>query len=157
MITIALRNKHQFRIPKLKVLQKCCDLVAEYQSLERIIISIEIASVSEIQQLNRIYRKEDKPTNILSFPFSQPIGIPDKTLLDYFLGDIVICPEILKNEAIIQYKDIQDHWCHLLIHGILHLLGYNHNCNNTATKMEQTEVVLLKRMSIKNPYLDSKQ
>lgn len=157
MITIALRNKHQFRIPRLKVLQKCCDVVVKYQNLERIIISIEIASVSEIQQLNHIYRKEDKPTNILSFPFSQPIATPDKTSLNYFLGDIVICPKILKNEAIIQHKDIEHHWCHLLIHGILHLLGYNHHCNNTATKMEQTEVVLLKRMNIKNPYFDNKQ
>ena len=81
-------------------------------------------------------------------------GLPNDAELDCFLGDIVICPEILKDEAKIQQKFLQHHWCHLLIHGILHLLGYDHTCDHTALEMEQIEILLLQKMNINNPYLE---
>lgn len=154
MIKIDLSNKHQFEIPPHEILQKCFETVAAHQNLARAFISIEIASANEIQQLNKTYRKQNKPTNILSFPFKGLTGLPNQTPLECFLGDIVICPEILQNEAKTQQKRLEHHWCHLLIHGILHLLGYDHACDNTATEMEQVEILLLEKMNIDNPYIE---
>jgi probable rRNA maturation factor len=102
----------------------------------------------EIQTLNLQYRKKDKPTNILSFT-SNILVNQDLNLL----GELVICEEVLVQEAKEQNKSYLDHLSHIVIHGTLHLLGYDHETKSEAFEMEQFEVELLNNFNIKDPYL----
>ena len=106
-------------------------------------ITLRIVDVPEMQQLNRYYRGKNKPTNVLSFPM--------RTEMD-FLGDIVICAPIVAEEAAQQNKDILAHWAHLVIHGCLHLLGFDHETEEQAAEMEPLEIMLLAVLGYDNPY-----
>ena len=110
-------------------------------------IIIRIVGVKEITKLNQHYRKKNKPTNIISFNFCPPANI--KTNL---LGDLVICAPIVKLEAKLQHKTILSHWAHLTVHGVLHLLGYDHKNAKEAQKMEGLEIKILKRLGVADPY-----
>jgi probable rRNA maturation factor len=110
-------------------------------------INIRIVGVKEITKLNQRYRKKNKPTNIISFNFCPPANI--KTNL---LGDLVICAPIVKLESKLQHKPIMAHWAHLTVHGVLHLLGYDHKNAKEAQKMEGMEIKILKRLGIADPY-----
>ena len=101
-------------------------------------ISIRIVDSDEIQALNRYYRQRDKPTNILSFNADLP---PDVT--PHLLGDLVICAPVVAAEAIHLCKDEEAHWAHMAIHGLLHLLGYDHITDDEAVEMETLEAKLL--------------
>ena len=94
------------------------------------------------------YRQKSGPTNILSFPFEAPEHIELN-----LLGDLVICAPVLEVEALEQQKDLYDHWAHIVIHGVLHLLGYDHITDEDALIMEEKEIYLLNELNIKNPYL----
>ena len=110
-------------------------------------LTIRIVDKSEGQQLNHDYRGKDQPTNVLSFPFEAPPGI-DINLL----GDLVICAPVVVQEATEQLKIVDHHWAHLVIHGILHLLGYDHIEDEQAETMEALETQLLKGLAIADPY-----
>ena len=112
-------------------------------------LSIRIVSEKEITELNKQYRHKDNPTNVLSFPYESMPGI-DIPLL----GDIVICADVVNREAKQQEKAPIDHWAHMLVHGVLHLLGYDHIEDKDAEQMEGVEIHILKKMGIDNPYLD---
>ena len=109
---------------------------------------IRMVDKNEIQNLNKTYRHQDKPTNVLSFPSDVPIEIDEE-----ILGDVVICIEVVKQEAQDQQKTFLDHLTHMAIHGTLHLLGYDHIEDDQAKTMESLEVEILDRLQIKNPYL----
>ncbi|HIB97308.1 MAG TPA: rRNA maturation RNase YbeY [Candidatus Thioglobus sp.] len=109
---------------------------------------IRMVDKNEIQNLNKTYRHQDKPTNVLSFPSDLPIEIDEE-----ILGDVVICLEVVKQEAQDQQKTFLDHLTHMAIHGTLHLLGYDHIEDDQAKTMESLEVEILDRLQIKNPYL----
>ncbi|MCZ2720546.1 rRNA maturation RNase YbeY [Marinomonas sp. 15G1-11] len=111
-------------------------------------VTIRIVDIEESQSLNHEYRGKDKPTNVLSFPFEAPPGL-DLPLL----GDLIICRQIVESEAKEQEKPVFNHWAHLVIHGILHLRGYDHIDDDDAEEMESMEIDLLKIFSIPNPYL----
>ena len=96
--------------------------------------------------LNFRFADKDKPTNVLSFP-SKGVDFGDESL-----GDIAICPEIIIKEAIDQGKEKQNHLTHIILHSLLHLVGYVHEDNNSASKMESLEVKVLKKLGIANPY-----
>ncbi|MDC0390854.1 rRNA maturation RNase YbeY [Candidatus Thioglobus sp.] len=102
----------------------------------------------EIQHLNKTYRHQDKTTNVLSFPSDLPIEIEEA-----ILGDVVICVEVVTQEAKMQQKTFNNHLIHMAIHGTLHLLGYDHVEESEAQKMESLEVKILKKLQIENPYL----
>lgn len=101
----------------------------------------------ESQSLNSQYRGKDKPTNVLSFPFEVPDGIE----LD-LLGDLIICADVVEKEAQEQDKPLLHHWAHMVIHGTLHLLGYDHISDDEAEEMEALEIKLLAHLSIPDPY-----
>lgn len=112
-------------------------------------LTIRIVDKAEIQTLNSTYRHKDKPTNVLSFPFETP---PDVDIETPILGDIVICAEVILEEARDQKKTLEAHWAHMIVHGILHLLGYDHENDADATIMENEEIEILKKLGFSNPY-----
>jgi probable rRNA maturation factor len=107
-------------------------------------IAIVLTDDSEIRELNRTWRKQDKPTNVLSFPAA---GSGDK-----HLGDIVIAFETVAREAKAENKAIEHHLAHLAVHGYLHLLGHDHDDDNQAEEMERLETAILARLGIADPY-----
>lgn len=112
-------------------------------------VTVRIVDIEESQALNRDYRGQDKPTNVLSFPFEAPPGIELP-----LLGDLVVCRQVVEQEANAQQKPLMDHWAHLIVHGCLHLLGFDHIKDDEAQIMEAKEVVLLAQLGINNPYQD---
>lgn len=112
-------------------------------------LNIRIVDVTEIIQLNSQYRYKNKPTNVLSFPFDMPEEIEDELA---FLGDIIICAEVVNNEAIHQHKNKEAHWAHMVVHGTLHLLGYDHEKEEDAKIMEPKESAILASLGFPNPY-----
>jgi len=113
-------------------------------------LTIRLVNHEESQQLNRQYRGKDKPTNVLSFPFEVPEGVELN-----LLGDLIICIEVMKQEAQDQNKALFDHWAHLVIHGCLHLVGFDHISDSEALEMESIEIAVLAKLGIDNPYLES--
>lgn len=115
-------------------------------------IGIACVDIAESHELNLQYREKDKPTNVLSFPSD----IPEEmlSLLDAEpLGDLVICIPVVLQEAAEQQKTPNDHFNHLLVHGVLHLLGYDHETSEAeAEEMEALEIEILKKLGIANPY-----
>jgi len=114
-------------------------------------ITIRIVSPEESQALNLQYRGKNKPTNVLSFPFEAPEMIPVEEIGE-LLGDLVICESILLQEAKQQNKSLESHWAHMVVHGVLHLLGFDHVDNKDAEKMEALEVKVLSDLGFKDPY-----
>ena len=108
---------------------------------------LRVVDEAEAKMLNFKYRQIDKPTNVLSFPAEV---IPQIEI--NFLGDVVICAPVVIEEAKSQEKLVDDHWAHLLIHGLLHLQGYDHINEKDAEEMESLELELLNSLNISNPY-----
>lgn len=114
-------------------------------------VTIRIVDETESHQLNFDYRGKDKPTNVLSFPFEAPPGME----LD-LLGDLVICRQVVEQEAIEQNKPLMAHWAHMVVHGSLHLLGYDHIEDDEAEEMESLESEIMQEMGFEDPYLAEK-
>ncbi|MFT5008935.1 MAG: putative rRNA maturation factor [Reinekea sp.] len=114
-------------------------------------VSVRIVEEAESQELNGQYRDNDKPTNVLSFPFELPPGVPAEEM-NFLLGDLVICAAVVAREAAQQNKDLHHHWAHMLIHGALHLLGFDHIESVEAEQMEQMEREILAGLDISDPY-----
>lgn len=112
-------------------------------------LCIRIVSQEESQTLNNAYRGKNKPTNVLSFPFEVPEGIPLQ-----LLGDLVICADVVSQEAREQNKALFDHWAHMVVHGCLHLIGFDHINDEDAEEMENLEQKILASMDIADPYRD---
>jgi len=110
-------------------------------------LTIRVVGSEESQALNHQYRGKDKPTNVLSFPFEVPEGIELN-----LLGDLVICADVVRSEAQQQNKTLTAHWAHMVTHGCLHLLGYDHINDNEAIEMESLETEILAELGFNNPY-----
>ena len=108
---------------------------------------VRIVNEAESASLNQTYRHKAGATNVLSFPFAAPAGI-----LNNLLGDIVICAPVVVREALAQRKALPAHWAHLTIHGVLHLLGYEHQDAAQAEAMEQLEIRILAGLGYPDPY-----
>ncbi|MGZ8096876.1 MAG: rRNA maturation RNase YbeY [Methylosarcina sp.] len=116
---------------------------------------VRIVDIPESAELNQHYRHKQGPTNILSFPFDLPEGISDLTDDGSIcLGDLVICAPIVEKEALEQNKTLEHHWAHIVIHGVLHLMGYDHIDDAEAEQMESKEIAILEKLRINNPYIE---
>lgn len=110
-------------------------------------LTIRIVDEEESQHLNNTYRHKDKPTNVLSFPFESPIEIETP-----LLGDLIICKQVVEREANEQQKSLSSHWAHMIVHGCLHLLGYDHIEDDEAEEMEGIEIEIMAELGFANPY-----
>ncbi|QWU98609.1 MULTISPECIES: rRNA maturation RNase YbeY [Francisella] len=146
-------NDDEHPIPNQDLLEKCFALVADKHNISQAEVNVNIVSNHEIQQINKQFRNKDKPTNIISFEFEKPEGLPEDIANDFW-GDIVIAPEVLQKEALDQNKKLDHHWQHIFIHGLLHLLGYDHITDHEAEEMEGLEIELLAKLDIANPYIE---
>ncbi|MDH5611199.1 MAG: rRNA maturation RNase YbeY [Gammaproteobacteria bacterium] len=120
---------------------------ASYPDDDEAVASMQIVSSDEMQILNRDYRGQNKPTNVLSFPMELPeeIGIN-------ILGDLALCGEVIEMEAKQQAKKSEAHWAHMVVHGMLHLQGYDHIEDDEAEIMEAKEIEIMKNLGFENPY-----
>ena len=118
---------------------------ADYQQAAQ--LTIRVVGDEEMTQLNETYRHKDGATNVLSFPFEAPAQVPLP-----LLGDVVICAPVVAQEAQQQHKALIQHWAHMVVHGVLHLLGYDHITEAQAQQMEQLEITILSRLGFANPY-----
>jgi len=115
-------------------------------------VTVRLVDEEESHQLNLTYRGQDKATNVLSFPFEAPPGIELP-----LLGDLVICRQVVEKEALEQQKTLEAHWAHMVVHGSLHLLGYDHIEDDEADEMESLETEIMQEMGYPDPYLAEKE
>lgn len=116
-------------------------------------MTIRIVGLAESRKLNRTWRDKDKPTNVLSFPYADSLpSSPQPVARGLPLGDLVLCAPVIAREAREQDKPLQAHWAHMIVHGVLHLLGYDHVKSRDAKKMEAREVEILARLGYQDPY-----
>lgn len=115
-------------------------------------VTVRLVGSQESQDLNYRFRQRDAATNVLSFPAGDPVDLPGEEAAP--LGDIVMCAPVVATEAEAQGKSAADHWAHLLVHGTLHLLGYDHVAEADAVQMEALEIAILARHGVANPYIE---
>lgn len=114
-------------------------------------LTIRLVCPEEMIHLNHTYRKINKTTNVLAFPSDLPAHI---ALDSPFLGDVIICPEVLLEESVQLKKTLKEHWALIVIHGVLHLLGYDHIEEEDAAVMQGLEIHLLAELGYSNPYAE---
>jgi len=110
-------------------------------------VVVRIVDTPEITRLNTSYRGRTGPTNVLSFPFDPPPGIPNR-----LLGDVVVCAAVVAEQARDQEKEVMAHWAHMVVHGVLHLRGFDHRTETEAQRMETLETQILAQLGYDNPY-----
>lgn len=134
-------------LPAESDFQKWLDVVLP-QFQEESEVTIRIVDDAESHELNMTYRGKDKSTNVLSFPFEAPpaMELP-------LLGDLVICRQVVEKEAQEQQKALLAHWAHMVVHGSLHLLGYDHIVDEEAEEMESIEIEIMQSLGYPDPYI----
>jgi probable rRNA maturation factor len=120
--------------------------LSQFDDMNNSSVGIKIVDSSESAALNAHYRQKNYATNVLSFP------VPTDFAAAGYLGDLALCAEVVQQEAKTQQKTSADHWAHLVVHGVLHLLGYDHENTKDAKQMEALEVRILAQLGIANPY-----
>lgn len=124
----------------------------DLDAVNQVEISVQMLDDKAMQSLNSQYRQKNSATNVLSFESGLPVlQQPDSSAL-LVLGDIVLCPEVINTEALDQGKSAQQHWAHMLVHGTLHLCGYDHVDPEEAAQMEALEIQILLNAGMSNPY-----
>ncbi|WP_338517028.1 rRNA maturation RNase YbeY [Alteromonas gracilis] len=134
-------------IPLPAEVEAWANAVLSHEGISDQEVTVRFTNEDESQSLNSEYRGKDKPTNVLSFPFEAPPGIEMN-----LLGDLVICAPVISREAKEQGKQVRDHYAHMTVHGVLHLLGYDHMEDAEAQEMESKEIAILAQLGIDNPY-----
>ena len=145
-------------LPTPEQFQVWVEAVLAFETIPEAELTIRIVDESESASLNEEYRCKSGPTNVLSFPFEIPTEVvqelPDLNLL----GDLVICAPVVSKEAEQQGKEEIAHWAHMVVHGTLHLLGYDHLQQEEADVMESREISIMEKLGFENPYrLDEEQ
>jgi probable rRNA maturation factor len=144
-IELCLQNVSSSDVPAIGEIKKWLEVAL--QGMPAAILTIRIVDAAESAELNQRYRQKFGATNVLAFPADLPgeIDLP-------LLGDLVICAPLVQTEAAAQGKAVMAHWAHLVIHGCLHLLGYDHSETADAEEMESLETGLLQQLGLPDPY-----
>ena len=137
---------HDATVDEEKLKLTCQQFMQEFDVGDSELV-VRLVSPIEIQTLNKEYRAKNQVTNVLSFSSDIPLEIGES-----ILGDVVICVDVVREEAVLEDKTFPDHLSHMAIHGILHLLGYDHEDLTSANKMEGIEIEFLKKIGVNNPY-----
>lgn len=149
MLELDLQLASAGQHPDAAQLRRWCELALRQRTADSE-LTIRLVDEAEGRELNHTWRHKDYATNVLSFPAEIPDGILDIPLL----GDLVICVPVVEREAVEQGKTLEAHWAHLVIHGCLHLLGYDHIEEDEALEMEELERQLLAELGHPDPYAD---
>lgn len=151
ILDLQIACKETSGLPDKMLFQAWLDAVVPHFQ-EEAEVTVRLVDETESHNLNLTYREKDKPTNVLSFPFDTPPGI-DLPLL----GDLIICRQVVEHEAIGQRKPLHAHWAHMVVHGSLHLLGYDHIEDEDAEEMEGIETEIMLALGFDDPYIAEKE
>lgn len=152
-LQLTLEDRSQASIlPDDKLIRRCCQAALQ-ADVKQAQISILLVGSEEGRSLNHTYRGKDYATNVLSFALNEGENIADLPLF----GDLVLCTEVVEKEAAEQGIALQAHYAHLLVHGMLHLQGYDHEDDEEAEIMETLETVILAKLGYPDPYLEEKR
>ena len=138
-------------LPKDEDLIKWLTTTLEFEKHGDIELTIRFVDEKESTELNQQYRHKTGSTNVLSFPFESPPEVENEVELN-LLGDLVICSDVVKKQAAGQQKEELAHWAHMVVHGTLHLLGYDHLTDDEAAVMENKEIKILAQLGYSDPY-----
>ena len=150
IIDLQIACEQESGLPTAEQIEQWATAAVQPQS-DEVEMTVRIGDEAESHALNLNYRGKDRPTNVLSFPFE----CPDEVELP-LLGDLVICRQVVEREAQEQDKPVMAHWAHMVVHGSLHLLGYDHIEDDEAEEMESLETQIMTGLGFADPYLSEK-
>ena len=150
IIDLQIACEQESGLPTAEQIEQWATAAVQPQS-DEVEMTVRIVDEAESHELNLNYRGKDHPTNVLSFPFE----CPDEVELP-LLGDLVICRQVVEREAQEQDKPVMAHWAHMVVHGSLHLLGYDHIEDDEAEEMESLETQIMTGLGFADPYLSEK-
>jgi metalloprotein, YbeY family len=150
IIDLQIACEQESGLPTVEQIEQWATAAVQPQS-DEVEMTVRIVDEAESHALNLNYRGKDRPTNVLSFPFE----CPDEVELP-LLGDLVICRQVVEREAQEQDKPVMAHWAHMVVHGSLHLLGYDHIEDVEAEEMESLETQIMTGLGFADPYLSEK-
>ena len=150
IIDLQIACEEESGLPTAEQIEQWATAAVQPQS-DEVEMTVRIVDEAESHALNLNYRGKDRPTNVLSFPFE----CPDEVELP-LLGDLVICRQVVEREAQEQDKPLMAHWAHMVVHGSLHLLGYDHIEDDEAEEMESLETEIMQGLGFADPYLSEK-
>ena len=150
IIDLQIACEQESGLPTAEQIEQWATAAVQPQG-DEVEMTVRIVDEAESHELNLNYRGKDRPTNVLSFPFE----CPDEVELS-LLGDLVICRQVVEREAQEQDKPVMAHWAHMVVHGSLHLLGYDHIEDDEAEEMESLETQIMKGLGFADPYLSEK-
>ena len=150
IIDLQIACEQETGLPTAEQIEQWATAAVQPQS-DEVEMTVRIVDEAESHALNLNYRGKDRPTNVLSFPFE----CPDEVELP-LLGDLVICRQVVEREAQEQDKPLMAHWAHMVVHGSLHLLGYDHIKDDEAEEMESLETQIMIGLGFVDPYLSEK-
>ena len=150
IIDLQIACEQETGLPTAEQIEQWATAAVQPQS-DEVEMAVRIVDEAESHALNLNYRGKDRPTNVLSFPFE----CPDEVELP-LLGDLVICRQVVEREAQEQDKSLMAHWAHMVVHGSLHLLGYDHIEDDEAEEMESLETQIMTGLGFADPYLSEK-
>ena len=150
IIDLQIACEQESGLPTAEQIEQWATAAVQPQS-DEVEMTVRIVDEAESHALNLNYRGKDRPTNVLSFPFE----CPDEVELP-LLGDLVICRQVVEREAQEQDKPVMAHWAHMVVHGSLHLLGYDHIEDDEAEEMESLETQIMIGLGFADPYLSEK-
>ena len=150
IIDLQIACEQETGLPTAEQIEQWATAAVQPQS-DEVEMTVRIVDEAESHELNLNYRGKDRPTNVLSFPFE----CPDEVELP-LLGDLVICRQVVEREAQEQDKPVVAHWAHMVVHGCLHLLGYEHIEDDEAEEMESLETQIMTGLGFADPYLSEK-
>jgi len=147
-LQLALSQSQEADLPVQADLEQWVTAALE-GAMDEVELTIRLVESDESAALNEQYRDMQGPTNVLSFPFEAPVDVPLP-----LLGDLIICVPLVEQEAHVQGKTVRAHWAHLVVHGVLHLRGYDHVDDSEAREMEGLEIKIMAYLGFSDPYVD---